>query len=100
MSRVDEALKLAGESRRPEGAGAAATVLAFDQFPVENVLAPRPEEAPQGVRAAEFGRRAPTVPRTLPDPDFVRLSPEVEGKVVVDDKMSPAAVEQYRRVVT
>jgi capsular exopolysaccharide synthesis family protein len=87
MSRVDEILKLAGDVKPREGATSAAAVLAFDEFRAENGHRPQLDDVAQGPRLPLGG-------------DVTRLSPAVDPRVVVDDKMTPAAVEQYRRVAT
>lgn len=87
MSRVDETLKLAGEVKPSESAKSAAAVLAFDEFRAENLHRPQLDEAARA-------------PRIAPGGDATRLSADIDARIVVDDKMTPAAVEQYRRIAT
>ena len=114
MSRIDEALRRAGEqapagptrrrraglAARPETASDA-VALAREPFPVEAPDAPRrgrrPAAAPiPGVSELPRVRRRPASEpsRTL----FERIDARLTEKVVVDENMSPASREQYRRL--
>jgi protein-tyrosine kinase len=100
MSRVDDALKRAGQFRRPDVVKPSSAARAFEEFPAE--LAPLPEPAAAVIRVPEpvheFRGSIVAAPRSNNGPELTRLSSDVEGKVVGDDETSLAAIEQYRRL--
>ena len=100
MSRVDETVKLAGDVNPADGAKSAAAVLAFDEFRAEHAHRPQLEAGPRDGDVSELARSGPKSPRLSAQADVTRLSPEVDVRIVVDDKMTPPAIEQYRRVAT
>lgn len=109
MSRIDEALRRAG-NQTPESADAPgalaslhteakdAVALAQEEYPVEGGETPRASRPP-GPEARVSDIQAPQPGRERPESTlFERIDGRLNEKVVVDQNMSSASREQYRRL--
>jgi capsular exopolysaccharide synthesis family protein len=104
MSRVEEALRRSGLAglHQPEPGphaivrerGSDSTPARLEDYEQEQPSHPTPAPVPH----RELPATGIAAPRTAVGHPFVRLSEEVEGKLVVDSQTDSASVEQYRRL--
>jgi capsular exopolysaccharide synthesis family protein len=110
MSRIDEALRRAG-NRRPEASqtgptgalttldtdtGRDAVALAQEDYPVEAGETPRPV-APESPKLTNF-RTSDTSQDRSESTLFERIDARLNEKIVIDENMNAASREQYRRL--
>lgn len=98
MSRVDEALRRASGSTVESVQQTESAAASFHDFPVEDrrTVSARPP-APRG---RELPKSSLVVPRTAGRYSLSSLAADVDGKTVIDADISPASVEEYRRLGT
>ena len=111
MSRIDEAMRRAAgtgaiesapeqtvEDLPPEEMPSEATALSREPFPVEAAEhRSRPVQA-QSAASDSYDTATPVEPAAPESTLFERLDARLTEKIVVDNNMSPASREQYRRL--